>query len=150
MFIVSDVADDLSSRAGVGPQSLLSPAAVPRDDGVGGLQDGLGGAVVLLQDDGARLRIVLLELDDVADRGPAEGVDRLIGVADHAQFRHRRALIGRADELFDQHVLRMVGVLIFIDQDVREASSVVLTHRWEGLQDVDGHRDDVVEVQGIG
>ena len=47
------------------------------DDGVGGVEDVLGGAVVLLEQDRAGAGVVLLELLDVADRGAAEGVDGL-------------------------------------------------------------------------
>ena len=63
--------------------------AVTGDDGVRRRQDGLGGAVVLLQQDRGGVGVVALEVLDVADGGPAERIDRLIGVADHAQFAGR-------------------------------------------------------------
>lgn len=47
-------------------------------------------------------------------------------------------------------VLGLVGVLVLVDEDVAEAAAVVLGDVGEGLQDVDGHHDDVVEVEGVG
>lgn len=120
------------------------------------MEDGLGGAVVLLEQDRSRVGVVLLELDDVADRRPAEGVDRLVGVTDDAQLarghrvRGRVVGQGRADELLDELVLRDVGVLVLVDEDVAEASAVVLRGVGEGLEQVDGRHDEVVEVERVG
>ena len=92
VLVVGDVADDPLAVAGVGPQLLLLAALVVADHRVGGGEDGLGGAVVLLQQDRGGVGEVLLEVEDVADVGAAEGVDRLVGVADHHQ-------LGRLDPL---------------------------------------------------
>jgi hypothetical protein len=51
-----------------------------------------------------------------------------------------------ADQLAHQDVLRVVGVLVLVDQDVAEAASVVLGDVGEGLQQVDRGHDEVVEV----
>ena len=93
---------------------------------------------------------VLLELDDVADAGPTEGVDGLVGVADHAELGRLRALDGRCDQLPDQHVLRVVGVLVLVDQHVPEAPPVVLGDRGQPLQQRDRLHDQVVEVERVG
>ncbi|MGC0428154.1 hypothetical protein RKD32_004509 [Streptomyces sp. SAI-195] len=132
---------------------------VALDDRVGGAEDGLRGAVVLLQEDRRRVRVVLLELEDVADGGAAEGVDRLVGVAHHAQLggRHlglRRhvdgVLRGHPDQLAHQGVLGVVGVLVLVHQDVPEAAAVVLGDVREGAQQIDRGHDQVVEVEGVG
>ncbi len=86
VLVVAHVADDARPVAGVAPQVLLAPALVAGDDGVGGAQDRLRRPVVLLEEDGARVGVVLLELLDVADRRTAEGVDRLVGVTDDDQL----------------------------------------------------------------
>ena len=83
VLVVGDVADDLLALAGVGPQVLVPPVRVAGDHRVRRGQDGLGGAVVLLQQDRSGVRVVALELGDVADRRAAERVDRLVGVAHH-------------------------------------------------------------------
>ena len=92
---VRDVRDDLRARARVGPQALVLPAGVAADHGVGGRQDGLRRPVVLLQQDGPRVRVVGLELEDVADGRAAERVDRLVGVADDRQLAARQLHVRR-------------------------------------------------------
>ena len=94
VLVVGHVADDGRARALVGPQVLGLAAPVLRDHRVGRGQDVLGGAVVLLEQDDLRVRVVLLELLDVADGGAAEGVDGLVRVADHAQFGRRERVTG--------------------------------------------------------
>ena len=119
---VGDVPDHLLAGALVAPQPLRLALGVAVDHRVGGRQDRLGGPVVLLQQDRARVRVVALELEDVADRGAAERVDRLVGVADHAQ------LAGVADDLLHQRVLGVVGVLVLVDEDVPEPAPVLVDH----------------------
>ena len=92
VLVVGDVADDQFALAGVGPQPLLAAARVAGDDGVGGRQDVLRRAVVLFQQNRRRVRVVALEVLDVADGGAAERVDRLVGVADDAQLAGRHAV----------------------------------------------------------
>lgn len=123
---VGDIAGDAGTRSGVGPEVLRAAALVALDDGVGGGEDRLRGAVVLLQEDRRRARVVLLELEDVADGRAPEGVDRLVRVTDHAQLGGGVVLPGRADQLTDQRVLGVVGVLVLVDEDVAEAAAVVL------------------------
>lgn len=155
VLVVGHIAGDLVALALVGPELLRLAVGVALDDRVGRGQDRLRGAVVLLQQDRRRVRVVALELQDVADRGAAERVDRLVGVADHAQFGRAQpfAAVGRAardrgGQLPDELVLRVVGVLVLVDQDVPEAPPVVLGGLREHLQQVDRHHDQVVEVHG--
>ena len=66
---------------------------------------------------------------------PAECVDGLVGVPDHAQFRRRWVAVGRPDELANQRVLGTVGVLVLVDQDVPEPAAVLLRHVREDPQE---------------
>ena len=67
-------------------QSFLSlRARVARDDRVGGVEDQLRRAVVLLELDHRGVRPVALEVEDVAQVRAAPRVDRLVVVADDAQ-----------------------------------------------------------------
>ena len=166
VLVVGDVADDAGAVAGVGPQLLGLAALVVADHGVGGVEDGLGGAVVLLEQDRGGVGEVLLEVEDVADVGAAEGVDGLVGVADHHQLggrdavgrllRRQRPVVVRrllhlvGAQLVDQGVLGVVGVLVLVDQHVAEPAAVGLADVGELLEQVDGHHDQVVEVEGVG
>ena len=55
-----------------------------------------------------------------------------------------------ADQLLHEDVLRVVGVLVLVDEHVPEPAPVVLGDVGEHLQHVDGRHDQVVEVQGVG
>ena len=57
---------DRVALAEVGPQRLPHPPAVVRDDRVGGAEDRLRRAVVLLELDDLGVRVVVLEVEDVA------------------------------------------------------------------------------------
>ena len=107
------------------------------------VEDGLGGAVVLLQEDDGRLRVVALEVEDVADVGGAPGVDRLVGVADDADVG-----VGRRRQQPREHVLGDVGVLELVDQDVLVAVAVALRTSGAVAQQLDRLHEDVVEVEG--
>ena len=159
MLVVRDVTDDRRPVALVGPEVLGYPAGVAGDHGVGGGQDVLGGAVVLLQQDHPGAGEITLELLDVPDRRAAEGVDGLVGVADHTQLcradgRSGLVLARRHDalsgELSDQDILRMIGVLVLVDEDVPEPAPVRAGDLGERLQQVDRDHDQVVKVHRAG
>jgi nitrogen regulatory protein PII len=98
----------------LGEEALLLALQVARDDGVGGVEDDLRRAVVLLQLDGVRVGMVALEVEDVAHVGAAPAVDRLVVVADDAQVRRAPR------QVVDQIVLDAVGVLELVDEHVIE------------------------------
>ena len=61
---------------------LFNLVSVARNDGIGGIDDVLGGAIVLLQLHDLELGIVLLEIEDVGDVGTSKGIDTL-GIVSH-------------------------------------------------------------------
>ena len=89
------------------------------------------------------VREVALELEDVADVGVPERVDRLVVVADHEQVA-----VLLAQEL-QQPVLGAVGVLVLVDEDPAECAAVALAHVLEELEQVDGAHQEVVEVHRV-
>ncbi len=171
VLVVRDTADDLLAVPGVRPQPLGLAPGVTGYHRVRRGEDRLRGAVVLLQQDHGGVGVVLLELDDVTDVRAPEGVDRLVGVADHAQLgRLHRGLVGvgaqrhrirpyrlavdgqpgRLPHQFPhQDVLGVVGVLILVDEDVPEPAPVVLGDVRECLQQVHRRHDQVVEVERV-
>ena len=80
------------------------------------LEDRPGRAVVLLELDDLGVGEVALEVEDVADVGVAEAVDRLVVVADDHQVA---VLLG---EQLEQPVLGVVGVLVLVDEDVAQGA----------------------------
>ncbi len=105
-------------RGALAPQVLGEALGGERDHRIGGVEDGLGGAVVALQRHHPRRRREgRREVEDVAHRGAAEGVDRLRVVADHGQ-----AAAVRLHREQDRRLQR-VGVLVFVDQHVVEEAA---------------------------
>ena len=143
-LVVGVVAEDLLTRPLLGPQVLGLAPEVVGDDGVGGVQDALGGPVVLVEDHDGGVGEGFLELEDVADVGAPELVDRLVGVPDHADVP---VLLAQQD---DELVLGPVGVLVLVDQHVLEALLVLGQHVGGGLEQPDGVDQEVVEVHGPG
>ena len=85
----------------------------------------------------------VLELEDVADVGAAEAVDRLRVVADD----HQVAVL--AGEQLQPPVLGVVGVLVLVDEHVAEAGRVALADLGEQLEHVDRADQQVVEVHRV-
>ena len=108
--------DDLDRLAltEVGEEPLRLALRVVLDHRVRGSEDRVRRAVVLLERDDLGAGEVALELEDVADVRAAKRVDRLIRVADDEEVA---VLLG---EQLEQAVLRVVRVLVLVDEDVPE------------------------------
>jgi|GEM_PF-1450627 len=132
--------DGLAVRA-VGPQVLAQALLVVRDDRVGGLENGGGGTIVLLQPHHMGLREIALEMADVLHLRPAPAVDRLVVVA------HREDVPGAARQQAQPAVLQFVGVLELVHQQMGEALAVmveqggVVAHRFQRTQQQLGEVD---------
>ena len=125
------------------PEELVLARAVVRDHRVGGVQDRLRRAVVLLELDHLGVREVVLEVEDVADVGAAKAVDRLVVVTDHAEV----AVLLR--EQLQPAVLGAVRVLVLVDQDVLERAPISVAHLGEELEQVHAAEEQVVEVHRV-
>ena len=143
-MLVLDLHDaDGLARAELAPEILRHAVAVVRDDGVRGLQDAVGRAVVLLEREDLSASEVLLELEDVADVGAAERIDGLVGIADDADVA-----VLAAEEL-KQPVLRVVRILVLVDEDVAERLLPAFPSLGEPLEHLDGQHEQVVEVDRV-
>src|SRR5256885_167491 len=77
-----------------GPECLAQAAGVVGDEPVGRFQDGAGGAVVLLEAEQLRRRVVAAELLQVLDPCTTEAVYGLIVVRDHERMARTGAVGG--------------------------------------------------------
>ena len=112
--------NEARARGGVtlGPQVLGEALGSERDHRVRRRENGPRGAVVLLQrHHGRRRREGSGEIEDVAHRGAAEGVDRLRIVAYHGEA----ATVGLQRQ--QDRSLQVVGVLVLVDQHVVEQAT---------------------------
>ncbi len=140
---------DRRALAFAGPELLADAAAVVADDGVGGVEDVAGRAVVLLEPEQLHVVEILAVLLQVLDPRAAPAVDRLVVVAHHVRDA------GRAHQRLHPVVLDGVGVLEFVDQHVPEARAVVLAQARRLAQDLVaaqqqlGEIDDAVAAAGV-
>ena len=102
-----------------------------------------GRAVILLEPDDLRAGKILLEPQDVGDLGAAPRIDRLVVVADAAD------VLALLREQPQPQILGLVGVLIFVDQDVLEALLVLLEHVAVRAQDRQHVEQQVAEIAGV-
>ena len=114
------------------------------DDGIGRLQDGLGGAVVLLQADHLGCRVLLFKAENILNGGAPKAVDALVVVAHHADV-----LIAAREERGEK-ILQVVGVLVLVDEHIAELALIVASHILKLLQKLHGAQNDIVKIQGIG
>ena len=133
----------MGSPLGFGSKAFFQLMAVFADHRVGGLEDGLCGAVVLLQFDHFGLGIVSLEVQDVRDIRQAEAVDGLPVVTYHAQIA---VPVGKQA---NEYVLSVVGILVFVHHDVAESLTVLLKHRRMLPKEADRQIEQIIKVDGI-
>ena len=112
----------LAALAVVCPQGLFLTSVIVMDHTVGDIQNIFRGTIVLFQPDHLRIRKNLLEVQDIADVGPAKAIDGLIVISDDAQI----FIPGR--EKMHKLELSGVGVLIFIDHDEAEAILIIFEY----------------------
>ena len=126
-----------------GPQVFALALRVLRDDGAGTFENDLRGAVVLLEADGAGVGELLLEIENVLDVRAAPAVDGLVFVADHADVAVRT-------EQLHQLVLRAVGVLVLVDQQVTVLAVVALAYLGRGFEQTYGFEQKIVKIERVG
>ena len=114
------------------------------DHRVGGVEDHLRGAVVLLERHHLGVGIVAAEAEDVAHISSPPPKDRLIIVSHDGEV----AVLLR--EQLHQDVLGQVGVLVLVDEEVSEPRLVVLTNRVGLAEELHRSDEQVVEVERVG
>ena len=144
VLVVGVVAHDRVAGAQLAPQVLGAARRVVGDDRVGGVEDDLCAAVVLVEHDRGQVLERLLELVDVAHISTPKCVDRLVAVADRGDLA---AVLG---EQHGQLVLGEVGVLVLVDQDVLEALLVAAQDVGVVAEQLDGLHQQIVEVHRPG
>ena len=157
-FAQVDVADDLFGFAFVGargddvyalafgqggPQGFFDDVRVVGDQGVGDSEDFLVAAVVLFEFDGFQGRVVFVQVGDVFRTRTAPGVDGLVVITNSGEGG------GCADEQLQQLVLAIVGVLVFVDEQVADAMLPAGAHIVVVFEKGKRQGDEVVEIDGV-
>ena len=97
------------------PQIFFLSLCVCLDHRARSREDAFGRAVILFEPHHLGGGKVVLEFQDVADAGAAPSINRLVRVAGGAD------VLAAQCQAAGDHVLRVVGVLILVDQHVAEA-----------------------------
>ncbi len=126
--------------AGGGPELLALALGVVVDHAPRRAENGAGGAVVLLQLDQLRAGEVALEVEDVAHLGTAPAVDRLVFVT------HGADIAPGPGQQAHHFVLRAVGVLVLVHQQVAETLLVEFGQPRFLVEQPHGEQQQVVEV----
>ena len=114
------------------------------DYAVGCIHDHLRRAVVLLQPEQLRLRVIFPETENVLDPGAAETVDTLRIVAHHAN------IVVAFCQILDNQVLDIVCVLVLVHQNIPEPGGDGL-HGVRMILEEDEHvEQDVVKIHRAG
>jgi len=145
-FVFVVAAFDDAQRHALGllaPELLVEQVRVVRDEAIRGAQDAPRTTIVLLELDDLERRIIARELGEIFRIRTAPRVDRLIVVADR---RERAALAG---EEFQQPVLRAVGVLAFVDEQVADALAPCESRFLVRVEHRDRQADEIVEIDCV-
>ena len=143
LLVAAGAQQDLRALALLRPQ-LLGPAArVVFDQRVGGRQDRVGRAVVLLELDDLHLGIMFFQIEQVGDLRAAPAVNALVVVAHHAEV----AMLQR--QRVDQLELRAVGVLILVRHDIAVFGAAGLQHVGKFIEQPQRQQDQVIEIHGV-
>ena len=138
-------APDANGGAGLAPrpERLAEPAPVVGDQRGRAGEDLRRRPVVLFQPHDPGAREVLLETQDVADLGAPPAVDRLVVVAHAADVA---SLLGQKPQ---PQILRDIGVLIFVDQDVAKARAIDIENVDMGGENVDAVQQEIAEIARV-
>ena len=111
---------------------------------VGGFQNYFGGAVILLQRNGFGVLKIFFKFQNVADVGPTPRINTLVRVPHHTQF----AVFG--GQHAGNHILGMVGVLVFVHQYILEKVLVIIFDVLVVTQQLHGFNQQIPKVQRAG
>jgi hypothetical protein len=143
VFILAQKKFRLFALPILGPERFVLALEIPGDQGRGDLEDGFRGAVVLFELHDLGVGIVFFEFENVFDVGAAPGVDGLIGIADDADVAVAKG------KRVGEEILRVVGVLIFVDENVLESLLKLGEHVGMIAQRQDRAKEQVVEIQRV-
>ncbi|OPY60457.1 MAG: hypothetical protein A4E56_02689 [Pelotomaculum sp. PtaU1.Bin065] len=117
------------------PQALFFAVRVVADNLVGSFQDRTCGTVVLFQGNYPGIRIVSFKAHNIFNIRPPPAVNPLVRVAYHKQVP-----VSPGHQVH-QHILGVVGILVFINQDVAEPLLIISQNLRVTLEQPDRKKD---------
>ena len=150
VLIVSHITNDRFPITVRRPQPLFPPTLILGDHSVGRSQNPLRRTVILLQHNRPCLRIIPLEFLNITNRGTTERINRLIRITDHTQLARGNRSARLANQFSHQTILRMVSVLILINQHMAETPPIGFSHL--GVIDKNRHNQSnkIIKIDRVG
>ena len=131
------------ARVRIRPQRLAETAGIVGDHRARRSEDMRGRPIILLQPHNLRAGKILLEAQDVVDLRSAPAIDRLVVIP------HAANIIVPLRQQPQPQILRHVGVLILVHQDVAEPVVVVGEHFLVLGEDADRVQQQVAEIDRV-
>ena len=129
--------------AGFAPQLLFKQVAVVGNQCIGHAQDAPAATVVLFQLDDFELRVVARKFGQVLRIGTTPGIDALVVIT------HRREHAALSCQRAHQSVLRGIGVLVLVQQQIADAFLPVGAQFGIGFQQLQRQADEIIEIHGV-
>ena len=125
------------------PQAFRLASGVIVNHGIRCIKNNLRAAVVLLQLHHLRFRIILFEVQNIADVCTAPAINALVSIAHHAD------IVMLSCENLRQQILRMVGVLILVDHNIIKFILILVAYLFVLLEKTQRQQQQVVEIDSV-
>ena len=142
-FVVCFMEVDQLSFTSISEKFLALTSRMFIDDGHRQIQNVLCGTVILLQQDRLSFWIVLLKTEHIAVIGSTPTVNGLIRITNH---KNVGCFPGQQ---LQQYILRRIGILKFVHQDMLIIAAVGISHRLMISEQTHHEKQEVVEIEGI-
>ncbi len=139
-FIVRVIKLDFRPALFLSPKRLGLAPSIVLDQMICRIKNHGRRAVILFHADRPGFRIIRLKIQDIFDIGPAPRVNGLVRIPDHGDLTPRRS------KKLHKTVLRVVRVLVFVDQNVLETVLPGLKNRRHSVKKCDGLHDQIAEI----
>ena len=121
-FVIGKIPHDLLAHALISPQVFRFATCIVRNNCVRGIQNGLRASVILRKHHSGYFRESIFKFQDVAEVRATEAIHALVGVA------HDTHIVMQCTKHDHDGVLRHVGVLIFVNENVLKALLIHTQH----------------------
>ena len=127
----------------VGKQGFAKTVFVVADEVRGGSEDVAGGAIITFQLNDLRAGEVFFKAQNVIDFCPAPAVNRLVIITHTTNIR---TALGKQAQ---PHILRDVGVLVLVHEDILKAALIVGQHIGVLFKQPQAFHQQVAKVAGV-
>ena len=150
LLVIGCMHHDLRALSQIRPELFVFTHLVAPHNILRGIKNGLGRAIILVEDHDSRLRKVAFEAQHILGAGPAPAIDHLIVIAHDTDIAPAfMVIIGTVAEQADQLVLWQVAVLELVNMDVLPFTLVTLQYRRFAPPEMLGYHQQIIKIDAI-